>query len=31
MVAEGTQELGRRGVADVKGWLEATTHIRRNP
>lgn len=27
MVAEGTQELGRKGVATVKRWLEATTYI----
>lgn len=27
MVAEGTQELGRTGVATVKRWLEATTFI----
>ncbi|RBY94520.1 hypothetical protein DQ244_04230 [Blastococcus sp. TBT05-19] len=27
MVAEETQEKGRRGVAEVKTWLEATTHL----
>jgi hypothetical protein len=27
MSAEATQEIGRRGVAHTKRWLEATTHV----
>jgi hypothetical protein len=27
MVAEETQELGRRGIATIKRWLEATTFL----